>query len=155
MRPAMRRSLRILSIAALAVVLLAGGGIACLQTAPGKAWLAGTLSRALSSADMNVTLSSIQGSVPFDLRMGRIVVADRDGAWLSVTDATIDVAPRDLLRGRLTVRHLGASEIALMRMPAAELSPSEAEPTSFAIPELPIGVEVRELAVPRIHLAEP
>jgi translocation and assembly module TamB len=155
MRPAVRRSLRILSIAALAVVLLAGGGLAYLQTTSGKAWLAGTLSRALSSADMNVTLSSVQGSVPFDLRVGRIVVADRDGAWLSVTDAAIDVASRDLLRGRLTVRHLGAREIALMRLPAAEPAPTEAEPTSFAIPELPIGIEVRALAVPRIHLAEP
>jgi translocation and assembly module TamB len=154
MRPALRRSLRILCIAALAVVLLAGGGFAYLQTASGKVWLAGTLSRALSSADASVTLAAIEGSVPFDLRVREIIVADRDGAWLTVTDAAVDIVARDLLRGRLTVRRLGASEIALSRLPAAGALQAETEPTPRTIPELPIGIEIRALAVPRIRLAE-
>lgn len=155
MRPALRRSVRIVSIAALAVALLAGGGFVYLQTASGKARLAGTLSRALSSADTNVTLSSIDGAVPFDLRVGKIIVADRDGAWLTVTDAAIDIAALDLLRGRLTVRSLGASEIALARLPAAGAPQAESGPTSLTVPELPIGIDIRALAVPRLHLAEP
>ncbi len=155
MRPALRRSLRILSIAALAVALLAGGGFAYLQTASGKGWLAGTLSRALSSADTSITLSSIKGSVPFDLRVGKITIADRDGAWLTVTDATVDIRARDILHGKLTVRRIGASEIAVSRLPAPGEPQAEAASTSAAIPDLPLGIEIRALDVPRIHLAEP
>jgi translocation and assembly module TamB len=155
MRPALRRSLWIAVIAVLGVLLLAGGGAAYLQTASGRAWLAATLSRALSSPDMTVALSPIEGSIPFDLRVRTISVADRDGTWLTVTDAAIDIAARDLLRRKVTLRRLGASEIALQRLPAASTSQTEPSDGGFALPALPVDIAIDALTVPRIHLAEP
>ena len=56
--------------------------------------------------------------------------------------------PVDLLRGRLTVRRLGAAEIALLRLPAAGSPQPELEPTSFAIPELPVGIQIFSATLP-------
>ncbi len=108
------------------LIAIVGGGIAVmlgvlalllggLQTGPGKAWLADAIGAALSDASGTVTVSRITGFVPFDLHVGEIVIADRDGPRLRVENAAITISARDLLARRLNIRTLTIAKIAILR----------------------------------------
>ncbi len=98
------------TIVALAVV---AGAIA--QTGVAKRWLADTIAAALSDATDRVTLQGLHGSVPFRMTVDEIVIADAVGPRLTVSGGALDIAPLDLLAGRLTVRRLTVKKLALLR----------------------------------------
>src|SRR5579883_2672699 len=85
----------------LIVALLIAFGLA--QTGFGKAWLARELSLWLSSPAERVTIDGLAGLVPFDMTVRKIEFADRQGPRMVIEDASIAIAPLDLLSRRLTL----------------------------------------------------
>ena len=149
----MRRTLYILGAIALLLVAAVATSFAVLQTQAGQTWLAATLSRALSSGESQVTISGLSGTVPTVMRIDRIEVADRSGAWLQVDDAALQLRLRDLLRGQLTVRRLAADSISVQRAPAAG-GPSQKPSQPFSLPRLPVDLALQSLAIGRLQLGE-
>src|SRR5579883_2973376 len=124
-------------------MLLLAFGLA--QTPPGKAWLAGALSAWLSSPTERVTIESLKGLVPLDMTVGKIEFADRQGPRLVIEDASIAIAPLDLLSRQLTLR-LAARQLDLERL-------SQGGGTNLAdLLHSGFALDLEELRIDRLHL---
>jgi len=145
----MRRAAKIAlwTVAGLAGVIAAG--FAFLQTGAGKGWIAATLTQSLSTPASSITVGTIQGLVPFDIKIDRIALGDGDGAWLTIGRAALAWSPTALLRGRLRIDALTADTITVLRQPA----PSQPSSASSGLPSLPVAVDLRKLEVGRLALA--
>ncbi|HEX4504220.1 MAG TPA: translocation/assembly module TamB domain-containing protein [Alphaproteobacteria bacterium] len=141
------------------IALWTFGGLVCviaacfafLQTGPGKAWVAATLTRSLSTPASSITVGNIQGLVPFDITVDRIALGDAGGPWLTIDRAALAWSPSALLHGRLRVDALTADAITVLRQPAPA-QPSSSS-SGLALPRLPVAVELRELQVGRLAIA--
>lgn len=134
----MRRLLLVLLCLLGGVVLLLGGAFAYAQTSLGRAQLGGVIERNLSQPGRTAEIDGVGGLIPFDIRLGRLRLADDTGTWLEVDGARVDLSPTDLLTGRIVVRSAGAERVRLERLPVA--APTEEPPTPsepFALPRLP------------------
>ena len=112
---ALRRALKIAGGVVAGLLLTLALAFGLLQTGPGKAWLAQRLSGALSGPGAPATITGIQGLVPFDMRVGKIELADAQGPRITIDDAVLAIAPADLLAGRLRIRDLGARRVRFER----------------------------------------
>ena len=141
-----RRAAKLLGAGIVAALMTLALGFALLQTGAGKAWLAAEIGRALTDPSQSVTVSGLEGMVPFDLRIGSIVFADAAGPRLSIADARIEIAPRGLLAGRLEIRRFAARRIALERPNAAAGSGgSSVDAAKLLHPPLPISLSSLEI----------
>ncbi|WP_207537485.1 translocation/assembly module TamB domain-containing protein [Sabulicella rubraurantiaca] len=85
----------------------------------------------------------------------RITYADSQGVWLVVERPELHLSGRALFRGRVTATRLTAAEIRVERWPVSGPD-TQQTPSSggFALPQLPVAVEIQEIALPRIVLPE-
>ena len=114
------------------LLLLLGVAFAYAQTPIAKDQLARALADSLSEPPNRTQISGLRGFLPFEVRVGRISLADEEGEWLRVEEAALELAPGDLMAGRLRATRLGAERVALSRLP----DPDEA-PSSTGLPSLP------------------
>lgn len=149
-----RVGLALLAALALLLLLIAGTfGLA--QTGFGKRMIAAQLSELLSTPEMAVEITGLQGLVPIDMRLARVTVADPDGVWLTVEDARLAWSPSALLRGRIWVDEVSAALISVDRLPPSGPEPEPAEP--LRIPELPDWLPpttLQQLSVGRLDLGQ-
>ncbi len=115
------------------------------------------LQEALSGAGREVRITGFRGALSSRARLERMTIADADGVWLILRDAQLVWTRRALFAGRLEVDTLNAREVEILRRPLSEksLTPADAEVTPFALPELPVSVNINELAIEEILLAPP
>ncbi|MDZ7712577.1 MAG: translocation/assembly module TamB domain-containing protein [Rhodovibrio sp.] len=144
-------------VAVLLVAVLGLWGAA--NTERGQAWIAQALEGALSGPDGQATVAGLEGPLPQDARLGRLVLRDGEGAWLTVEDVRLTWSPLALLSGRLDLQAVTAARIALDRLPAgapeAEEPPAEdGGPAAFELPELPVAIRLDRLAVDRVEIGE-
>jgi translocation and assembly module TamB len=134
---------------------IAGGGILTLplalalafglaQTEAGKKGLAAALGHWLSDPEEEVAIRGIGGLVPFDMTLGSITLADRQGPRVVVSDAAITIAPAGLLAGRLALA-ITAREVRVDRT-------DEGGGTLGALLHLPLRVKLERLQIDRIAL---
>jgi len=110
----------------------------------------------LSTPNRQIRISGIQGVLSSEATIGQITVADRQGIWLRITNATIDWSRSTLLlRQRLEISRLAAESIEVTRrpLPDANALPSP-EARSFAVPELPIAINLGQLEVPSVSFGQ-
>jgi translocation and assembly module TamB len=152
--PALRFCLYAIGLLLLFVIAAVG----FLQTSAGKRLLTSELSRQLSTADDKIEISDLSGSVPLDMQLGRLQLADRDGVWLTADGVRFDWSPSTLFSGRLHVVELRADRIEIARPPASA-NPSESENDApFRLPELPSSlpaITVDSIIAPNIVLGAP
>jgi translocation and assembly module TamB len=136
----------------LIVVVLVVFGL--LQTQAGQAWLARTIERTLSTPDFTVAVAGLHGTVPFNLKVDRIEIDDRDGTYLTLRDFALDIAAAELLARRLHIRSLSFAEVDMARSSTA---PSSTTPLTdyLKVPHLPVGVVLDGLSIGRLVLAPP
>lgn len=120
-----------------------------------RSYLTALLEDNLSGAGRKVTITGFAGALSSQATIGQLTIADDSGIWLTLKDVVLDWNRSALLAGRVSVNTLTASEIILDRLPdtVAEDTPSP-EASSFALPELPVSVNIGELAAKRIALGE-
>ena len=105
----------------------------------------------LSAPNRQIRLQGIEGVLSSNARIGSITVADADGVWLRITDASIVWSRTTLLlRQRLQIDRLAAARIEVLRRPLADESLPSPESSSFRLPELPVAVNLDELDVPSV-----
>src|SRR5262249_26799144 len=130
-----------------AVLLLLALAFAVLQTGPGKSWLAGTLSKSMSSNGERAVITDIGGVVPFNMTIARIEMLDVQGSRALVENAALVIAPGDLLKGTLTINRLAAERIRLERP-----SQSGGSTNLKSLLHPPLALRLDELRINRLEL---
>jgi translocation and assembly module TamB len=139
------------AFAFLVVALLAAFGL--LQTQFSKTWLERETGQLLSAPDSTVAISGLGGLVPFRMTITQIDLGDRDGTYLTLRDAAIDISPIELLSRRLHIRSLDIADIEMARPSTA---PSTTPFTDYLkVPRLPVAVVLDRLSITRLALAPP
>ena len=125
-----------------------------------------TIQDALSGAGREVRVTGFAGALSSTATLDSLTISDADGVWLTLTDAQLDWRRAALLRGRLELDSLTAASITLARLPTTDdpeaeeagfqmprLPPPEA--TQFALPELPVSIQIGEIRIDSVLIAEP
>lgn len=110
----------------------------------------------LSTPNRQIRIRGIEGVLSSRASIQEITVADREGIWLRITGASIDWSRSALIfRQRLEISSLEAESIEMTRrpLPAENALPSP-EARSFAVPELPIAINLDRVQVPSIAFGE-
>ncbi|UWQ73906.1 translocation/assembly module TamB domain-containing protein [Leisingera sp. M658] len=111
----------------------------------------------LSGDSRYISVTGLEGAFSSEAKIKRITVADEDGIWLTVEGAELDWNRLALLSGRFSVNELSAERIEVARAPKP-LPPDpelpEPEATPFALPELPVAIELGQIKAARIELGE-
>ncbi|MBL0933653.1 MAG: translocation/assembly module TamB domain-containing protein [Rhizobiaceae bacterium] len=103
----------------------------------------------LSTPNRQIQISGIQGALSSNAQIRSITVADREGVWLRITNASIDWSRTALLlRQRLEISSLRAERIDVLRKPLPEEGMPAPESSGFAVPELPVAVNLESLQIP-------
>lgn len=125
------------------------------EEAEDKRFLERKLQEVLSGAGREVSISGFRGALSSRARLERMTISDSQGVWLTLRDAELIWTRSALLAGRLKIDALRAAEIEIARTPVPEqgLAPADAAATPFALPELPVSVNIGQLEVARIALA--
>lgn len=109
----------------------------------------------LSAPNRRISLSNIDGVLSSDARIGTITIADREGVWLTVSDAAIIWTRTALFLGRLEIDSLTAKSIEMARRPLPdENAMPSPEAASFSVPDLPLAVNLGELTVESLTFGE-
>ncbi|GHC50415.1 translocation/assembly module TamB domain-containing protein [Neogemmobacter tilapiae] len=116
-------------------------------------FLTGLLEDNLSGAGRQVIVTGFQGALSSQATIERLTIADDQGIWLTLNGVVLDWNRSALLGGRVSVNQLTADEIILDRLPKTETTASP-EAGGFAIPELPVSVELGQLGTQRLLLGE-
>ncbi len=143
-------------IALLAVAALALGPNVRADETSDRSWLVGWVENTISTPDRQIRLGRIDGALSSDVRLDAITIADRGGVWLTIRDVHLVWSRADLLRGKLSVASLEASAIEVARKPesAADSEAAASEPAAdFALPDLPVAVDVGRISVPTVRLS--
>src|SRR5206468_3418925 len=84
-----------------------------------KAWVEREIAQAVSDPDFTVAVDGLRGIVPFRMTVERIDIGDRDGAYLTLLDAGLDISPAALLTGKAHIRSLTIAEVDMARSSTA------------------------------------
>ena len=122
-----------------------------------KSYLAGLLEGYLSDAGRAVTITGFEGALSSRATLQEMTIADDAGVWLTLRDVSLDWSRAALLRGEVSVNELTAGEIIVARPPETATSDSlpAAEASGFALPDLPVSINIGKLAATRIELGAP
>ncbi|MHA6263589.1 translocation/assembly module TamB domain-containing protein [Arenibacterium sp. CAU 1754] len=109
----------------------------------------------LSGENRNIRVTGLDGAFSSKATIEKIEVSDDDGVWMTVSGAELDWNRLALLRGNFVVNTLRADSIVIDRKPGPtkqdETLPSP-EAQGFQLPELPVSVNIGEIAVDRLKL---
>jgi translocation and assembly module TamB len=111
----------------------------------------------LSAAGRDVRIRGFAGALSSQATMEEMTISDTEGVWLRLSGVTLDWSRMALLRGRVEINRLAAREIEVARAPVSEqeLSPAMAEARPFSLPELPVSINVADLAAETVILGAP
>ncbi len=110
----------------------------------------------LSGDARTVNILGFEGALSSEARIAELTVADSEGVWLTLSDVVLQWNRSALFRGVIDVETLGASSVIIARAPVSENSGPAAEASGepFALPDLPVSIQLGELAVDRLELGE-
>lgn len=111
----------------------------------------------LSGAGRDVRITGFRGALSSRATLEQLTIADGKGIWITLRGVTLDWTRTALLRGRFEVNRLSAESIILDRLPEQEkrLSPELAEARPFALPDLPVSVNIGEVGTQDLVLGAP
>ncbi|MBC9246288.1 translocation/assembly module TamB domain-containing protein [Paracoccus sp. 11-3] len=120
-----------------------------------RGFLTNLLERNLSGAGRSVVIDGFEGALSSRATFDRITISDDDGVWLTLNNGAIQWTRSALLRGRVQIAELSAEEILLPRLPGAGDEVPQAETREFALPELPVSLNIDKITAQRVQLGEP
>ncbi len=116
-----------------------------------RGFLTNLLEENLSGAGRDIRIIGFEGALSSSATIEELTIADDDGIWLTLRGAELDWTRSALLRGRLDVETLSAQEIILSRLPTTSSDSPTPEATEFALPELPVSVNIGKLTADRVE----
>lgn len=138
--------------ALLVLVLVLLGGIAiAINTSAGQRAITGFINK---EAKGSLHIAGLSGTIPTDLRLARVQLHDRKGAWATATDLALRLQLLPLLRGRLIIDEVSARTITLSRLPLpspqAKPTPPGQMPLHVQVPGLPVQVMLQSLTIAKV-----
>lgn len=109
------------------------------------------LEDSLSGAGRTVTATGFRGALSSRATVERLTIADDVGVWLTLTNVALDWNRAAVLRGNIEITALTAEEVILDRLPQTPATPSP-EARGFALPDLPVGIRIGQIAAGRVTL---
>jgi translocation and assembly module TamB len=108
-------------------------------------------------ADRQVRIDGFRGALSSEAELDRLSISDADGEWLVLEDARLNWRRLALLSGRLEVEALTAQRLTVTRPPLPPEGPDLPTPeaTPFALPELPVSINIGDVAIEEVVLGEP
>lgn len=125
------------------------------QEADDKTFLEGWLEQNLSAAGRDVRITGFAGALSAHATMDELTIADDRGIWLTLREAELDWTRSALLTGRLEIDRLSAREIEMARRPVAIGDGPQAESSDFALPELPVAINIGRIEAGTVILDAP
>lgn len=119
--------------------------------------LEGLLESSLSDQNRQISVTGLTGALSSKASIESITIADEDGIWLTIRNAELDWSRLALVRGDFLVNELSAEEIIVTRAPKPapqELTLPSPEAQPFALPELPVSVNIGKIAIGTLNLGE-
>lgn len=114
-------------------------------------FLTGFLEDSLSGAGRQVRIEGFEGALSSRATFERMTIADAQGVWLTISNGALSWRRTALLTGRVEIDEISADLVEMPRLPKGEEKPNvTAEP--FALPELPVSVDIGKLDIARIDL---
>jgi translocation and assembly module TamB len=108
----------------------------------------------LSTPGRQITLRGFAGALSSRATATQLTIADSEGVWLTLNDIVLDWSRSALLTGQITISELSAGEIIVARAPIPEPGVPSPEATGFALPELPVSIQISKVAAARVELGE-
>ena len=128
--------------------------LAALANEEDKGRLTRLLENSLSGAGRSVSIDGFQGALSSHASIEKLTISDVDGVWLTLSGIELIWTRSALLRGRVEVEKLVTAEILLDRLPKTEPSAPSPESGEFALPELPVSINIGELNAGHVELGE-
>lgn len=129
---------------------------AALAQSDDRSYLTAFLEDNLSDIGRTVTITGFAGALSSRATMTEMTIADSEGVWITLKDVALEWNRSALLSGRISVNTLTAAEIIVARPPIREASGAVLpEAAGFALPELPVSVEIGQIAAAKISLGAP
>ncbi len=113
----------------------------------GEGRLPGFVEQQLSGEGRIVRLRGVSGLLTAKATIAEITVADTTGVWLRLLNAEIDWTRADLFSGVLTINNLSAETVEMLRRPVSAGDVPVPEAAPWAIPELPVAVNIGALRI--------
>ncbi len=138
-----------------AALLAVGTGAVWLDGEFGRRWLARSVEAAVAGPDTHLTLGAIEGSLPFDLALKRVTMADGQGVWLTMDSLRVTLSPSALLTRRVRIERLEADSVEVARAPQATTPASRCGARAgrrLRLAGSSVGVGLDRLAVNRLRL---
>ncbi len=138
--------------------------LVALETGPGQRFATNQLNQMLAGPDGGIEISDLGGSLWDRLTVGKVVMSDSEGAWLTVEGVTLDWSPFALLTSEASVRLLEVERVEMPRPPepSGDSQPEPAAATAASddklipeLPSLPVDVAVDSLVVGEVSLGAP
>ncbi|MEJ6389893.1 translocation/assembly module TamB domain-containing protein [Gymnodinialimonas ulvae] len=107
-------------------------------------------------AARQISIDGFRGVLSSEAQLDRLTISDADGVWLTLENATLNWSRSALLTGALEVDALTADRLEILRPPLPDDSVelADAEATPFALPDLPVSIELGQLAIAEVVLGE-
>ena len=140
----------------IALLALAFPALAQDEARDDRGFLQGLLEDTLSDAGREVRIEGFEGALSSRATIDELTIADDTGVWLTLRGVALDWSRKALLDGRLEVNELKAGEILLPRRPATAGEPAadKAPAQPFALPELPVAVNIARLAADKVVIGK-
>ena len=94
-------------------------------------------------------IEGVSGPLPARLSLARLRLADEQGVWLEIDNASLELNWRALFETHAHLTKLTLGRLSLPRLPTGEASTA---PPS--LPRLPVAISIDAIAAPRIELGE-
>jgi translocation and assembly module TamB len=141
-------------ILALVTAALLAAGVALAQDGEDKSRFVRTLEGMLSTPERQVSISGLEGAFSSNPTIAKVVVSDREGAWLELDNVAMVWSRTALFRRVLDVESLTAGRVALLRRPVPAEATVAAEESAGSA-GLPVDVHLGRFELADVLLGAP
>lgn len=111
------------------------------------------LQDSLSDRGRAVRISGFEGALSSRATFDEMTIADNEGVWLRVSGGALQWNRAALFQRRIDISEISADLVEVLRAPVAPPSEELVPARRFELPELPVSVELGQLALAEVTLA--
>ncbi|UXU75858.1 MULTISPECIES: translocation/assembly module TamB domain-containing protein [unclassified Paracoccus (in: a-proteobacteria)] len=124
------------------------------QVEDDKGFITRFLQEKLSGAGRQVVIDGFQGALSSRATFTRMTIADDDGVWITLENGALSWSRSALLSRRIQINELSAEKVILPRLPGGGDKAPAPEAREFALPQLPVAVNIDKIQVGRVELGQ-
>lgn len=111
------------------------------------------LQNGLSDRGRDVRITGFQGALSSRATFAEMTISDEDGVWLRISDAALQWNRAALFQRRIEISEIAAARVEVLRAPVAPPSEELVPLRRFELPDLPVSIELGQLALAEVILA--